>query len=125
MSHDQQISPATQPSGPPSARHALFSSLKTRLRWSYALASVIPLVLLGSLLITTNILAQRRLIIANQQTAADWVAREIRAHLSTVDDQLLKFGERATPDQPPATLLEAIFELRQNVPEIVDLSLMD
>jgi serine phosphatase RsbU (regulator of sigma subunit) len=125
MPQDQQTQSIEQSSRPPVARRAIFSSLKTRLRWSYALASVIPLVLLGSLLITTNILAQRRNIAANQQTAADWVAREIRTYLSAVDDQLLKFGERVKPDQPLAALPEAIFELRESVPEIVDLSLMD
>jgi serine phosphatase RsbU (regulator of sigma subunit) len=126
MSDEQQIySSAEQPTRPLAMRRALFSSLKTRLRWSYALASVIPLMLLGSLLITTNILAQRRNITANQQTAADWVAREIRTYLSSIDDQLLKFGERAEPDQPPAALLEAIFELRESLPEIVDLSIVD
>jgi serine phosphatase RsbU (regulator of sigma subunit) len=125
MSREQQTQSIDQSSRPLVARRALFSSLKTRLRWSYALASVIPLVLLGSLLITTNILAQRRNIATNQQTAADWVAREIRTYLSAVDDQLLKFGERVKPDQSLAALPEAIFELRENVPEIVDLSLMD
>ena len=125
MSDKQQIEPTTHPPQPLSGRGALFSSLKARLRWSYALASVIPLMLLGSLLITTNILAQRRNIMANQQTAADWVAREIRTYLSSVDEHLLKFGERSKPDQPPAALLDAIFALRENVPEIVDLSVMD
>jgi serine phosphatase RsbU (regulator of sigma subunit) len=125
MSLKQPIQPAIQPPEPSVERRTLFSSLKTRLRWSYALASVIPLMLLGSLLITTNILAQRRNITVNQQTAADWVAREIRTYLSTIDDQLLKFGERAKADQPPAALLEAIFTLRESVPEIVDLSVMD
>ena len=121
MSRKQQI----QPSRSASARRALFSSLKTRLRWSYALASVIPLVLLGSLLITTNILAQRRSIIAGQQTAADWVAREISTYLSTIDEQLLKLGERVKPDQPPAHLSQEILTLRQNRPEFVDLAVID
>ncbi|HET9223054.1 MAG TPA: SpoIIE family protein phosphatase [Roseiflexaceae bacterium] len=125
MSSEQQPPSSAPPFRRFAAHRPLFSSLKTRLRWSYALASVIPLMLLGSLLITSNILSQRRNIAANQQTAADWVAREIRTHLSSVDDQLLKFGERARPDQPPAALLEAIFELRESAPEIVDLSVMD
>src|SRR5262245_50151930 len=121
MSHQQQI----QPSRSKPTRQGLFSSLKTRLRWSYALATVIPLVLLGSLLITTNILTQRRNVAAGQQTAADWVAREIRTYLSGVDDQLLRLGERARPDQPRAELLDEVFTLRQNRPEFVDLALMD
>jgi serine phosphatase RsbU (regulator of sigma subunit) len=125
MRGNKQAQPAAETAQSATAGQTIFGSLKTRLRWSYAVVSVIPLVLLGSLLINTGILAQRRNIVTNQQIAADWVTREIRASLSVVDDQLLKFGERVKPDQPPAELQEAIFALRESLPEIVDLSVMD
>src|SRR5262245_9867580 len=125
MSQDQQPQSIPQPTLPVFARPALFGSLKTRLGWSYALASVIPLGLLGNLLITTNMLARRRNIAASQQTLADWVAREIGSYVSGVDNQLLKLGERADLRQSPTALGEAILAQRESMPDIVDLSLVD
>jgi serine phosphatase RsbU (regulator of sigma subunit) len=119
----QEHSPEQVQESPP--RRGLFGSLRTRLRWSYALVSVIPLVLLGILLINTSYQTQRQNIEANQQTAADWVAREITNHLSTINDQLLKFGARVRPDQPSPQMLDTIFTLRETMPEIIDVSVMD
>ncbi|HEX9441335.1 MAG TPA: hypothetical protein VF909_16740, partial [Roseiflexaceae bacterium] len=75
-------------------RSWLFRSLKMRLRWSYALVSVIPLALLGALLIVASFRTQRQNTYSIQQTAADWVAREVGAALSAIDEQLLNFGSR-------------------------------
>ena len=107
------------------ASHPLFGSLKTRLRWSYALVSVFPLVLLGALLIASSFQTQRQNISTNQQTAADWVAREVLASLSTIDEQLLKLGSRIRPDQSPSNTLRAVAEMRGAMPEIVDVSVIN
>lgn len=113
--------------GPPRipVQRVLFGSLKMRLRWSYGLVSVIPLVLLGILLTNTSFQTQRQNISTDQQTGADWVAREITTYLSTVDDHLLRLGSHAQPDQPSSGVLEAIFALRESMPEIIDISVMD
>ena len=85
-------------------RFHLFRSLKTRLRWSYALASFIPLALLGAILINTSFSTQRQNTYNSQQTAADWVAREVGNSLSAIDGRLLGFGDRLRPEQSAADL---------------------
>src|SRR5215216_6342232 len=84
----------------PDQRHRfhLFRSLKTRLRWSYALASFVPLALLGAILINTSFRTQRQNTYNSQQTAADWVAREAGNSLSALDERLLGFGDRLRPE---------------------------
>src|SRR5918998_4938222 len=89
-------------------RQALSGTLKTRLRWSYALVSVIPLTLLGMVLIAFSLRSQRQNIAQEQQTTANWVAREIRALLSTVDEQMITFGQQVRPDRSGSELLDAI-----------------
>ena len=103
----------------------LFPTLATRLRWSYALVSVIPLTLLGLALIGFGLRAQRQRIAQEQQTTANWVAREIWTAVSSVDEQLLKLGRQAGPDQPTAEILQAIATLRETMPEIVDVAVLD
>jgi serine phosphatase RsbU (regulator of sigma subunit) len=103
----------------------LFHSLKTRLRWSYALASFIPLALLGAILINTSFRTQRQNTYNSQQTAADWVAREVGNSLSAIDGRLLTFGDRVRPEQSAADLQEVITRLREAVPEIVDIAVLN
>ena len=92
MQHKLQSRSQAEPDRP---RFHLFRSLKTRLRWSYALASFIPLALLGAILINTSFRTQRQNTYNGQQTAADWVAREIGNSLSALDERLLAFGDRS------------------------------
>lgn len=106
-------------------RRDLFGSLKIRLRWSYAMVSVVPLMLLGVLLVWFILRAQRQTISQEQQTAANWVAREIRVSLSAVDEQLLKLGPQVGPRQSPQATLQAISALTSAMPEIVDVAVMD
>ncbi len=63
----------------PGLRRGFFGSLKTRLRWSYAMVSVVPLVLLGVVLIGFILQGQRRAVAQQQQIAANWVARMRRS----------------------------------------------
>jgi serine phosphatase RsbU (regulator of sigma subunit) len=121
LSEDQGAPPASAHK----RRFHMFRSLRTRLRWSYALASVIPLALLGIILINTSADTQRENAYNSQQTAADWVAREVSASLTTIDDQLLSFGDRLRPDRSTAVLQEGIGRLRDAVPEIVDVAVLD
>ncbi|HEX2194326.1 MAG TPA: SpoIIE family protein phosphatase [Candidatus Limnocylindria bacterium] len=100
-------------------------SLKTRLRWSYALVSVIPLALLGALLIAFSLAEQRQDVAQEQQTTANWVAREIGASLSSVDEQLLRFGPHLGPERSTAELAAAIAVLRATVPDIIDVAVLD
>jgi serine phosphatase RsbU (regulator of sigma subunit) len=106
-------------------RFRLFRTLKARLRWSYALVSFIPLALLGLILINTSFGAQRQNAFSSQQTAADWVAREVMSSLSAVNERLLDFGDRLSPDQTAAELQEAISRLRDAAPEVVDIAVLD
>ncbi|HEX9369365.1 MAG TPA: SpoIIE family protein phosphatase [Roseiflexaceae bacterium] len=106
-------------------RSWLFRSLKMRLRWSYALVSVIPLALLGALLIVASFRTQRQNTYSIQQTAADWVAREVGAALSAIDEQLLNFGSRVGSDQSAADVRQAIGRLREATPAIVDVAVLD
>jgi len=106
-------------------RFHLFRSLKTRLRWSYALASFIPLALLGAILVNTSFRTQRQNTYNSQQTAADWVAREVGNSLSLIDGRLLGFGDRLRPEQSAAELQQAVAWLREAVPEIVDIAVLD
>ena len=106
-------------------RGALLGTLKARLRWSYALVSVIPLTLLGVLLIAFSLQSQRQSIAQQQQTTANWMTREIRTSLSTVDEQMLKFGQQVGPNRSPPELLEAIYTLRTIMPEIIDVAVLD
>jgi serine phosphatase RsbU (regulator of sigma subunit) len=121
----QQKLQSTSKAAPDQPRFHLFRSLKTRLRWSYALASFIPLALLGAILINTSFRTQRQNTYNSQQTAADWVAREIGNSLSALDERLLGFGDRLRPEQSAAKLQEAIARLREAVPEIVDIAVLD
>src|SRR6266508_1364634 len=120
----QQLQPPLK-APPDQRRFHLFRSLKTRLRWSYALASFIPLALLGAILINTNFRTQRQNTYDSQQTAADWVAREVDNSLSAIDARLLGFSYRLRPEQSAAELQEAIARLREAVPEIVDIAVLD
>jgi serine phosphatase RsbU (regulator of sigma subunit) len=117
--------PSTSESLPDQPRFQLFRSLKARLRWSYALASFIPLALLGAILINASFRAQRQNTYNNQQTAADWVAREIGNSLSALDERLLGFGDHLRPEQSAADLQEAMAQLREAAPEIVDIAVLD
>jgi serine phosphatase RsbU (regulator of sigma subunit) len=103
----------------------LFRSLKARLRWSYALASFVPLALLGAILINTSFSTQRQNTYDSQQTAADWVAREVGNSLSALDERLLGFGDRLRPGQSAAELQEGMVRLREAAPEIVDIVVLD
>ena len=103
----------------------VFGSLKTQLRWSYALVSVIPLTLLGALLIAFGLWAQRENIAQEQQTTANWIAREIATSLSAVDERLLQIGQLVGPPRTDAEALEAIRELREMAPEIIDIAVLD
>lgn len=100
-------------------------SLKTRLRWSYALVSVTPLLLLGLLLIAASFRTQRENIIADQQIGADWVARQLRDTLSATDERLLKLGLYMGPNQTQVDMLRATSELLQTAPEILDIAVLD
>jgi serine phosphatase RsbU (regulator of sigma subunit) len=111
--------------GPDRPRFHLFRSLKTRLRWSYALASFIPLALLGAILINTSFRTQRQNTFNSQQTAADWVAREVGNSLSALDGRLLAFGDRLRPEQSAAELQEVVTRLREAAPELVDIAVLD
>src|SRR5215207_392303 len=111
--------------GPDRPRFHLFRSLKTRLRWSYALASFIPLALLGALLINTSFRTQRQNTYNGQQTAADWVAREVGNSLSALDERLLAFGDRLRPELSAAELQEVVARLREVSPEIIDIAVLD
>src|SRR6266508_6764718 len=120
----QQLQPPLK--APPDQRRIrLFRSLKTRLRWSYALASFIPLALLGTILINTSFGSQRQNTYDGQQTAADWVAREVGNSLSALDERLLGFGDRLRPERSAAELQEAIARLREAAPEIIDIAVLD
>src|SRR5215216_2088168 len=121
----QQHLQPTSEAPPDQRRFHLFRSLKTRLRWSYALASFIPLALLGTILINTSFRTQRQNAYNSQQTAADWVAREIGNSLSAIDERLLGLGDRLRPDQSAAELHEAIARLREAAPEIIDIVVLD
>src|SRR5215216_4530241 len=99
---------STSKSVPDQPRFHLFRSLKTRLRWSYALASFIPLALLGAILINTSFRTQRQNTYNSQQTAADWVAREVGNSFSAIDGRLLSLSDRLRPKQSAAELQEAI-----------------
>lgn len=103
----------------------IFGSLKSRLRWSYALVSIIPLILLGLVLTMTSLQTQRMNIGDAQQTSADWVAREIRSSLSAVDNELLRLGDLAGPSESSLDVQRAIFNLRASNPDIVDLAVLD
>jgi serine phosphatase RsbU (regulator of sigma subunit) len=99
-------------------------SLKTRLRWSYAIVSVIPLTLLGITLIAINLSAQRQSVARQQATTANWVAREIQTSLSSVDEQLLKLGPQLGPDRSTTEILDAIAALRTTMPDIIDVAVL-
>ena len=106
-------------------RRGLFGSLSTRLRWSYALVSVVPLMLLGVGLIIASLRSHRERIAQEQQTTANWVAREIRSSLSAVDEQLLKLGKEAGPLQSTAEIQKAIDILTDTMPEIIDVAVLN
>jgi serine phosphatase RsbU (regulator of sigma subunit) len=106
-------------------RNGVFGSLRTRLRWSYAMVSVVPLMLLGVILIVFILRGQRLAIAQEQQTAANWVAREIRVSLSAVDEQLLKLGRQLGPGESPQAMQQAIAALYGSMPEIIDVSVVD
>src|SRR5215217_609688 len=112
----QQHLQPTSEAPPDQRRFQLFRSLKARLRWSYALASFIPLALLGAILINASFRAPRQNTYNNQQTAADWVAREIGNSLSALDERLLGFGDHLRPERSAAEVQEAIARLRETVP---------
>src|SRR5215217_2172506 len=121
----QQHLQPTSEAPPEQPRFHLFHSLKTRLRWSYALASFIPLALLGAILINTSFRTQRQNTYNGQQTAADWVAREVGNSLSALDERLLAFGDRLRPNLSAAELQEVVARLREASSEIIDIAVLD
>lgn len=106
-------------------RWALLGGLSRRLRWSYALVSVLPLALLGLALIGFSLRAQRARVTQEQQITANWVAREIQASLSAVDEQLLTSGEQVKPGRSNTDLLDAITALWATMPDVSDVAVLD
>ncbi|HZG68430.1 MAG TPA: SpoIIE family protein phosphatase [Herpetosiphonaceae bacterium] len=106
-------------------RQGPWGSLKARLRWSYAMVSVVPLVLLGIIVVWFVLRAHRKDVIKEQQTAANWVAREIRVSLAAIDEQLLKLGPRVRPGQSPQAVGKAVGELMTSMPEITGVAVVD
>jgi serine phosphatase RsbU (regulator of sigma subunit) len=101
------------------------TSLRWRLRWSYALISAVPLLLMGLLLLNNSFFARRESVYADQQTSALWVGREIAREVSEVEQQLLLFGQRLSLESDDDELLGAVQLLLRDATRIRELAVLD
>jgi serine phosphatase RsbU (regulator of sigma subunit) len=103
------------------------TSIANRLRWSYLLSSILPLMLVGALLLKINTDAQQSRIYSDQRGLASRVARDISRYVNGLRDQLdLGLRPSAALDQSVEALTKAALSLAvSNAPNLIEIAVLD
>lgn len=122
-----RASSANPPAGPPNdappARRR--QSITARLRWSYLLTAIVPLLLVGTLLIVVLLQVQQRNAYASQQAVADQIAGNIATFLYDLEQQLLRSGRDLRPQSDDAALDAAARRLVNSSPDLRAITVFD
>src|SRR5258706_3810768 len=103
------------------------TSIANRLRWSYLLSSILPLMLVGALLVKINPYAQQSRIYSDQRGLASRVARDISRYINDLRAQLdLGMRPNASLDQSVEPLTSAALSLAvSNAPNLIEIAVLD
>jgi len=103
------------------------TSIANRLRWSYLLSSILPLMLVGALLLKINTDAQQSRIYSDQRGLASRVARDISRYINDLRAQLdLGMRPSASLDQSVEPLTSAALSLAvSNAPNLIEIAVLD
>lgn len=102
-------------------------SLRARLQLSHLLTSLVPLLILGTALLTTSMRAERRIVEQTQRSVAESLARDLADLLARTEYELLAFGRQAPFSSDQRLPLEQAvkeFVLR-HYPDVVELAALD
>ncbi|WP_025745652.1 SpoIIE family protein phosphatase [Kallotenue papyrolyticum] len=102
-------------------------SLRARLQLSHLLTSLLPLLILGTALLTTSMRAERRIVEHTQRSVAESLARDIADLLARAEYELLAFGRQApfgSEQRLPLENAAKEFVLR-HYPDVIELAALD
>lgn len=102
-------------------------SIATRLLWSYLVATTLPLVLVGALLLNISLSTQRDNVYSEQRTLADRTSRNVALYLGTL---LREFGAYEAVVRPSSTTVDewqakALELTEQTYPYVLDFAVLD
>lgn len=120
---DGQSAPAPADGAFQPARRWL--NITNRLRWSYLISSILPLLLVGTLLITVLLRVQERNAYASQQALADKIAGNIATFLYDLEQQLLRAARDLDPDTAEDSLASAVLRLANSSPDLRAITVVD
>lgn len=103
----------------------LLGSIQARLQLSHLLASLLPLLALGSLLVYTSARSERRTAEQVQVSVARSIASDMSSLLAGLAVDLRAFGERAAQPNKKQTLPAAADALLERHASLVELSVLD
>jgi len=116
------------PRSPETVAAGTRTSIANRLRWSYLLSSILPLLLVGALLLKLNTDSQQSRIYSDQRGLASRVARDISHYVKDLRDQQidLRMRPNAALDQSIQQLTETALNLAvRNSPNLIDIAVLD
>lgn len=101
-------------------------SIITRLRWSYLISSTLPLLLVGTILIVLNFRTQQQSVYNEQVLLAMQAVRNINSYTSSIESQLLGFGQDMNADTPREQWIATAQELiNTNYPNLREIAVFD
>lgn len=118
-----KVDPAQPEQRPTSGR----GSIATRLLWSYLVATTLPLVLVGALLLNISLSTQRENVYSEQRTLADRTSRNVAQYLGTL---LREFGSYEAVVRPSSTTVDewqakALELTERTYPNVLDFAVLD
>ena len=102
-----------------------YPGIRRRLRWSYLVSSTFPLVIVGVLLIGIHLHSQQQAVRNTQILLATRAARDISAFISSIETQVLRFGQNMRDMSPDQLHLAAQGLLQMNSPDLRELVIFD
>ncbi len=102
-------------------------SIADRLRWSYLISSMLPLLIVGALLLRINATAQEYSVYSDQKNTANALSRSIANYVSDIRQQLRTYMLVVRPGSTSRDqwIADAIaFQIR-NYPKIIAISIID
>lgn len=104
----------------------MFKSIANRLRYTYALLAILPLMVVGIILTTLSFFIQLEQASHIQQELAQRVGAQVEGFISNLENELFVIGESANLVDLPVEQQESMLaRLRANQSAFVDLYLLD